>query len=85
MPRSSTAWKTRDDRDQKKAETGSKMTLLKSDWGVSGMVVGVFGDCGRACRKQIRPYPGPNTSENRDFVSKKRLRGDQISLFSKTI
>jgi hypothetical protein len=42
MPRSSIAWKTMDDRDQKHAKTGSKTTLFQSDCGVSGETVEVF-------------------------------------------
>jgi hypothetical protein len=79
------AWITRDDRDQKQAETGSKMTLFKCDWGVSGRVVGVFGDCGKHVGSRYGHTKDLNTSENRDFVSKNRLMGDQIRLFSKTI
>jgi hypothetical protein len=50
------AWKMMDDRDSKQAKTGSKMTLFKTDWGATGRIVGVFGDCGKACRKLIGPY-----------------------------
>jgi hypothetical protein len=46
-PGSSIAWKSMDDRDLKRAETGSKMTLFKSDWGVSGGTVEAFWDCRR--------------------------------------
>jgi hypothetical protein len=55
MPGSRIAWKNMIDRDQKQAETGSKTTLSKSDWGVSGRVVGVSGDCGRACTTLVGP------------------------------
>jgi hypothetical protein len=70
-----------DDLDLKQAETGSKMTLFKSDWEVSGMVVGAFGDCGMHVGSRYGPDKGLNTSENRDFVSKNRLMRDQICLF----
>jgi hypothetical protein len=81
MPSSSIACKTMEDWDQKQAETGSKMTLFKSDLGVSGRVVGVFGDCGKHVGSRYGHTKALNTSENRDFVSKNRLMRDQICLF----
>jgi hypothetical protein len=68
--------------DEKQGETGSKMTLFKSDRGATVRVVGVFGDCGKACRRLIGRYKVPKYSKSQGFMTRNGLMTDQKVLFT---